>query len=77
MLDALSAGGALHRTAVVVAPPGATAGQRFATLCAACSVGERVRDEGGASLVVLDDARALHEVWETLVLALGGLGREL
>lgn len=57
--------------------PNASAGERYALLCAACALGERVRDEGGHSLVVLDDLKPLVDVWEELVLALAALGPEM
>ncbi len=34
---------------------GTPLGQRYAALCTACSIAERVRDNGGHALVVLDD----------------------
>ncbi|MEW5319158.1 MAG: hypothetical protein WDW38_010327 [Sanguina aurantia] len=70
----LKAAGSLHHTSVVVAMEGAPLGEQYAALCLACSIGERIRDEGGHSLVVLDDMRPLAKVWETLLAGLAGLG---
>jgi hypothetical protein len=58
----LQAAGALAQTVVVAAEPGAPLGERYAALCTACSIGERVRDEGGHALVVLDDLHPLVQV---------------
>ena len=38
---------------------GAPLGQRYAALCAACSMGEHTRDGGAHSLVVLDDVSCM------------------
>ena len=76
-VDALAASGALSNTAVFAAPAGADAGAQLATLFAACAAGERVRDEGGHALVILDDAAPLLQCWERLVAALAALGPEI
>jgi hypothetical protein len=47
----LAAAGALGNTAVFAAPSDADSGTKLATLMAAAAAGERVRDEGGHSLV--------------------------
>jgi F0F1-type ATP synthase alpha subunit len=39
----------------VAASAGTPLGHRYAALCTACSIAERVRDDGGHALVVLDD----------------------
>lgn len=74
--QSLKANGAMAGTTIVWVPPEAPLGERYAALCTACSLGERIRDEGGSSLVILDDLRPLLEVWETLVLALVALGKD-
>ncbi|KAI8466349.1 MAG: alpha subunit of mitochondrial F1F0 ATP synthase [Monoraphidium minutum] len=76
-VEALEAGGALGNTAVFAAPADAECGTKLATLFAAAAAGERIRDEGGHSLVVLDDITPLLASWEDLVLALADLGPSL
>jgi F0F1-type ATP synthase alpha subunit len=49
----------LSSTAVFFAAPDAALGTKLATLMAAAAAGERVRDEGGHALVVLDDLSPL------------------
>ena len=51
----LGEAGAMRNTTVVSAPQGCGLGERYAALCSALSMGERVRDQGGHSFVVLDD----------------------
>eukprot|EP00878_Enallax_costatus_P010679 GHUV01011155.1.p1 GENE.GHUV01011155.1~~GHUV01011155.1.p1 ORF type:complete len:682 (+),score=208.59 GHUV01011155.1:600-2645(+) len=75
-LKVLEAAGCLDNTAVFFAPPDATLGTRLATVMAAAAAGERIRDEGGHSLVVLDDLAPLSDAWDKLVLALADLGQE-
>lgn len=62
LVKQLQQAGALAHTAVVAAAPDASLGERYAALCTACSLGERVRDDGGHALVVLDDLRPLLQV---------------
>ena len=56
---------AMGYTTVVAAPEGASLGERYATIATAAALGERVRDQGGHALVVIDDlacmVRALHD----------------
>jgi len=74
----LEAAGALGHTAIVSAEPDAPLGKKFATLCTAYSIGERVRDNGGHALVILDDLSPLPNAWSTLALqGLGSLGQEV
>ncbi|KAF5837172.1 P-loop containing nucleoside triphosphate hydrolase protein [Dunaliella salina] len=74
----LEAAGALGHTAIVSSEPDAPLGKKFATLCSAYSIGERVRDNGGHSLVILDDFSPLANAWGTLALqGLGSLGQEV
>lgn len=47
--------GAMRHTTVVSAPAGCGLGERYAALCSALSIAEKVRDQGGHSFVVLDD----------------------
>lgn len=46
---------ALEYTTVVASPEGASLGERYATIATAAALGERVRDQGGHALVVVDD----------------------
>ncbi len=45
---------------------------RCLPFAAAALLPERVRDEGGHCLVVLDDIRPLSDVWEQLLAGLAG-----
>lgn len=51
----LGEAGAMRHTTVIAAPQGCVLGERYAALCSALSLGEKVRDQGGHSFVVLDD----------------------
>ena len=55
MVAELSKAGAMRNTTVVSAAEGCGLGERYAALCSALSMGERLRDQGGHSFVVLDD----------------------
>ncbi len=55
MVEELSKAGAMRNTTVVSAAEGCGLGERYAALCSALSMGERARDQGGHSFVVLDD----------------------
>ena len=46
---------AMGYTTVVAAPEDASLGERYATIATAAALGERVRDQGGHALVVIDD----------------------
>ena len=46
---------AMAFTTVVAAPENASLGERYATIATAAALGERVRDQGGHALVVIDD----------------------
>ena len=46
---------AMAFTTVVAAPEDASLGERYATIATAAALGERVRDQGGHALVVIDD----------------------
>lgn len=61
-MQELEVAGCLGSTAVFFAPPDAPLGTKLATVMAAAAAGERVRDEGGHSLVVLDDLAPLSGV---------------
>lgn len=55
MVAELGKAGAMRNTTVVAAGEGCGLGERYAALCSALSIGERVRNQGGHSFVVLDD----------------------
>ncbi|KAG1671376.1 hypothetical protein FOA52_011873 [Chlamydomonas sp. UWO 241] len=74
-VGALRAGKAMANTAVVASPHGAAVGEQLATIHAACSIGERIRDEGGHALVVLDTVKPLIDAWEIFIEGLSGLGK--
>ncbi|KAJ9515099.1 hypothetical protein QJQ45_028891, partial [Haematococcus lacustris] len=74
----LAAAGALEHCCLMAAAPQAPLGEKYAALCAALAVGERVRDRGGHCLVVLDDLQPLALLWSQLAIqGLGSLGLEL
>eukprot|EP00775_Hariotina_reticulata_P002752 gene2752-3047_t len=75
-LKELEAADCLENTAVFFAAPDAPLGTKLATIMAAAAAGERVRDEGGHTLVVLDDLSPLSDSWDKLVLSLAELGQE-
>ncbi|PNW77022.1 hypothetical protein CHLRE_10g419050v5 [Chlamydomonas reinhardtii] len=77
IVSELRSSGALANTAVVTAGESAPLAHQYAAMCAACSIGERVRDEGGHALVVVDDIKPLSDVWEQLLSGLAGLGPAL
>jgi F-type H+-transporting ATPase subunit alpha len=51
--------GCLEYTSVVAASGDKPLGEQYAAMLTACSIGERIRDEGGHSLVVLNDASVM------------------
>ncbi|KAA6423081.1 MAG: F0F1 ATP synthase subunit alpha [Trebouxia sp. A1-2] len=74
MVEELSKAGAMRNTTVVSAAEGCGLGERYAALCSALSMGERVRDQGGHSFVVLDDISCMGAMWEMISRALASLG---
>lgn len=74
MVAELSQAGAMRNTTVVSAAEGCGLGERYAALCSALSMGERVRDQGGHSFVVLDDISCMGAMWEMISRALASLG---
>ncbi|GFR41699.1 hypothetical protein Agub_g2446, partial [Astrephomene gubernaculifera] len=74
IISQLRSSGALPSTAVVAAPEGSPLGHQLAATCCACAIGERIRDEGGHALVVVDDLRPLSDTWERLLGGLAALG---
>ncbi|DBA79149.1 TPA: hypothetical protein ACH3X1_008983 [Trebouxia sp. C0004] len=74
MVAELSKAGAMRNTTVVSAAEGCGLGERYAALCSALSMGERVRDQGGHSFVVLDDISCMGAMWEMISRALASLG---
>ena len=61
---ALARADSLGASTIVSAPRGASAGQRYAAVCAAAALAERARDEGRPALLIVDDASCAVEVWE-------------
>ena len=59
ILADLAQAGAMRHTTIIAAPQGCGLGEQYAALCSALSVGEKVRDQGGHSFVVLDDIRCM------------------
>lgn len=62
--EKLAERGALENTAILEAPAGSPASVQFATAAAALAVAEGFRNEGGDSLVVLDDVSNLSSFWD-------------
>ena len=58
----LGQAGAMRHTTLISAPHGCGLGERYAALCSALSVGEKVRDQGGHSFVVLDDISCMVSI---------------
>lgn len=58
-LGLLEKKGAMPHTCIVSALEGSSLGEQYAALATACSIGERVRDSGGAALVILDDVSCM------------------
>ncbi|KAL4448343.1 hypothetical protein ABPG75_005562 [Micractinium tetrahymenae] len=66
--------GCLEYTTVVAATGDRPLGEQYAAMLTACSIGERIRDEGGHSLVVLNDASVMVNMWEMITYAMASLG---
>lgn len=56
---------AMAYTTVVAATKDASLGERYAAVSSACSLGERVRDQGGHALVIIDDLACMvgYPLW--------------
>ncbi|KAK9829697.1 hypothetical protein WJX72_007407 [[Myrmecia] bisecta] len=76
ILGRLQRGGATQYTTLVTAPAGASLGERYAAICSACSMGERLRDAGQHVLVVLDDISCIVQMWERITVAMAELSPE-
>jgi F-type H+-transporting ATPase subunit alpha len=72
-LDRLQATGAMAYTTVVAATSDAPLGEQYAAMLAACSIAEATRDDGGNSLVVLNDAGVAVKMWERITEAMADL----
>ncbi|CAG9462441.1 unnamed protein product [Pedinophyceae sp. YPF-701] len=70
----LEARGAMGNTTVVAATAGASLGEQYAAICAACAIAERERDAGGDALVVVDDLRAMFDLWARINSEVAALG---
>ncbi|PRW45016.1 ATP synthase subunit alpha [Chlorella sorokiniana] len=66
--------GCMDYTTVVAATGDRPLGEQYAAMLTACSIAERVRDEGGHALVVLNDASVMVRMWEMITWAMAGLG---
>lgn len=76
-VERLRSTGALEHCTVVAAPDTVPAAQQYAALCTGVAIGERVRDEGGQAVVLLDSAECMVEVWKAAIsLALGGVPQQ-
>ena len=56
--------GAMSNTAILEAPRGSPPSIQYATAAAALAVAEGIRNEGGDSLVILDDISELSSFWD-------------
>ena len=56
--------GAMSNTAILEAPLGSPPSIQYATAAAALAVAEGIRNEGGDSLVILDDISELSSFWD-------------
>lgn len=59
--------GCMAYTTVVAATDACSVGEQYAAICYAASIAERVRDEGGDSLVVFNTVEALVGLWERMM----------
>ncbi|KAI3426327.1 hypothetical protein D9Q98_008700 [Chlorella vulgaris] len=66
--------GCMEYTTVVAATRDRPLGEQYAAMLTACSIAERTRDEGGHSLVVLNDVSVMVRMWEVITFAMAGLG---
>lgn len=66
--------GAMTNTTIVTASKDAPLAERYSALCAALSIAEHERDNGGDAIVVLDDVRCMVDVWDKITGALTILG---
>jgi len=66
--------GCMEYTTVVAATCDKDWGEQYAAICTACSVAERIRDEGRDSLVVLNDVGAMVRMWEAITVGMANLG---
>jgi F0F1-type ATP synthase alpha subunit len=65
-IRALERSGCMAYTTVIVATEDRGLGEQYAAICYAASLAERVRDEGGDSLVVFNTVEALVKLWESI-----------
>ena len=64
--------GCMEYTTVVAATEDRGLGEQYAAICYAASIAERVRDEGGDSLVVFNTVEALVKLWDSITRSIGG-----
>ena len=65
-LGELERSGCMEYTTVVAATGDRGLGEQYAAICYAASIAERVRDEGGDSLVVFNTVEALVKLWDSI-----------
>jgi F0F1-type ATP synthase alpha subunit len=65
-IRALERSGCMAYTTVIVATEDRGLGEQYAAICYAASLAERVRDEGGDSLVVFNTVEALVKLWDSI-----------
>ena len=73
-VNKLRMGGCMSYTTVVAATSDRSLGEQFAAISMACSIAERVRNEGQDSLVVLNDVGAMVKLWEAITVGMATLG---
>ena len=73
-LRELEQSGCMEHTTVVVATDDRGLGEQYAAICYAASIAERVRDEGGDSLVVFNTVEALVKLWDSITKSSQGGG---
>lgn len=66
----------LNSITIVSAGEGAPLGQRYAAICSAAALGEKVRDAGGHALLVIDDAGCVPATWDSVAEELASLGKD-
>lgn len=58
--------GCMKYTTVVVATEEKGLGEQYAAICYACSIAERYRDEGGDSLIIINNVGPMVKLWDCI-----------